>query len=107
MIFGAGQGSLGALTTEGAYTRLLAGLALIEVQARRRAGGGARLDAPGGYEVQVAELKLAARAEPDLPVPVNQDPEKLSLEAVLDHRMVSISPGTCAGRVSPRSRPPS
>ena len=30
------------------------------------------------------------RAEPDLPVPVNQDPEKLSLEAVLDHRMISL-----------------
>jgi len=46
--------------------------------------------APGGCEVQVAEMKVVARAEADLPVPVNQDPEKLSLEAVLDHRMVSL-----------------
>jgi nondiscriminating aspartyl-tRNA synthetase len=46
--------------------------------------------APGGFEVQVAELQVVARAEPDLPVPVNQDPDKLSLEAVLDHRMVSL-----------------
>ena len=46
--------------------------------------------APGGFEVQVAELQVVARAEPDLPVPVNQDPDKLSLEVVLDHRMVSL-----------------
>ena len=46
--------------------------------------------APGGYEVQVRDLEVVARAEPDLPVPVNQDPEKLSLEAVLDHRMISL-----------------
>jgi nondiscriminating aspartyl-tRNA synthetase len=31
-----------------------------------------------------------ARAEPDLPVLVNQDPDKLSLESVLDHRMISL-----------------
>jgi len=30
LIFGAGQASLGALTTESAYTRLLAALALLE-----------------------------------------------------------------------------
>ena len=30
MIFGGGQASLGALTTESAYTRLLAGLALLD-----------------------------------------------------------------------------
>jgi len=46
--------------------------------------------APGGHEVQVRDLEVVARAEADLPVPVNQDPEKLSLEAVLDHRMVSL-----------------
>jgi len=46
--------------------------------------------APGGFEVQVAELQVVARAEPDLPVPVNQDPDKLSLEAVLDNRMISL-----------------
>jgi nondiscriminating aspartyl-tRNA synthetase len=46
--------------------------------------------APGGFEVQVRELQVVARAEADLPVPVNQDPEKLSLEAVLDHRMLSL-----------------
>ena len=46
--------------------------------------------APGGYEVQVRDLEVVARAVPGLPVPVNQDPEKLSPEAVLDHRMISL-----------------
>jgi nondiscriminating aspartyl-tRNA synthetase len=46
--------------------------------------------APGGFEVQVKELELVAAAEPDLPIAVNQDPEKLSLEAVLDYRMISL-----------------
>jgi nondiscriminating aspartyl-tRNA synthetase len=43
--------------------------------------------APGGDEVQVRDLEVVARAEQDLPVPVNQGPEKLSLKAVLDHRI--------------------
>jgi nondiscriminating aspartyl-tRNA synthetase len=46
--------------------------------------------APGGVEIQEAEIVALAAAEPDLPVPVNADPEKLSLDAVLDHRMISL-----------------
>jgi nondiscriminating aspartyl-tRNA synthetase len=46
--------------------------------------------APGGFEVQVESLEVVAAAEPDLPIAVNQDPEKLSLDAVLDYRMVSL-----------------
>jgi nondiscriminating aspartyl-tRNA synthetase len=46
--------------------------------------------APGGYELRAREIEVVARAEPDLPVPVNQEPEKLSLEAVLDNRMISL-----------------
>jgi nondiscriminating aspartyl-tRNA synthetase len=46
--------------------------------------------APGGFEVQVISLEIVAAAEPDLPIAVNQDPEKLSLDAVLDYRMVSL-----------------
>jgi len=46
--------------------------------------------APGGFEVQVQSLEVVAAAEPDLPIAVNQDPEKLSLEAVLDYRMISL-----------------
>jgi nondiscriminating aspartyl-tRNA synthetase len=46
--------------------------------------------APGGFEVQVKSLEVVAAAEADLPIAVNQDPEKLSLDAVLDYRMVSL-----------------
>jgi nondiscriminating aspartyl-tRNA synthetase len=46
--------------------------------------------APGGFEVQVSDLEVIARAEPDLPLAVNQDPEKVSLDTVLEYRMVSL-----------------
>lgn len=46
--------------------------------------------APGGFEVQVSGIELVARAEPDLPLAVNQDPDKVSLDAILDYRMVSL-----------------
>ena len=46
--------------------------------------------APGGFEVQVSELEVVARAEPDLPLAVNQDPDKVSLDAILEYRMISL-----------------
>jgi nondiscriminating aspartyl-tRNA synthetase len=46
--------------------------------------------APGGFEVQVSEIEVIARAEPDLPVAVNQDPDKVSLDTILEHRMISL-----------------
>jgi nondiscriminating aspartyl-tRNA synthetase len=46
--------------------------------------------APGGAEVRATALEVISPAAPDLPVPVNQDPGKLSLEAVLDNRMISV-----------------
>jgi len=46
--------------------------------------------APGGFEVQVSDLQVLARAEADLPLAVNQDPDKVSLDAILEHRMVSL-----------------
>ena len=46
--------------------------------------------APGGMELQVADWELVAPAESELPIPVNQDPGKLSLEALLDNRMLSL-----------------
>jgi nondiscriminating aspartyl-tRNA synthetase len=46
--------------------------------------------APGGFEVRVAKLEIIAAAAADLPFPVNQDPTKTSLEAILDHRMISL-----------------
>ncbi|HDQ13880.1 MAG TPA: aspartate--tRNA(Asn) ligase [Sediminispirochaeta sp.] len=46
--------------------------------------------APGGVELQVEDYKLLAAAAPNLPVAVNQDPTKLSIEALLDYRMLSL-----------------
>ena len=46
--------------------------------------------APGGFEVQIKNLEVVAAAEPDLPIAVNQEPDKLSLDAVLDYRMISL-----------------
>src|SRR5512136_1767532 len=37
--------------------------------------------APGGVELQAKAFEVVAAAAGDLPVPVNQDPGKLSLEA--------------------------
>jgi nondiscriminating aspartyl-tRNA synthetase len=46
--------------------------------------------APRGVEVQVSDLEVIARAEPDLPLAVNQDPDKVSLDAILEYRMISL-----------------
>jgi nondiscriminating aspartyl-tRNA synthetase len=46
--------------------------------------------APGGVEIQARALEVLSAAAPDLPIPVNQEPDKLSLEAILDNRMISL-----------------
>jgi len=46
--------------------------------------------APGGYEIAIESFDVLAAAEADLPISVNQDPESLSLEAILDNRMISL-----------------
>ncbi len=46
--------------------------------------------APGGLEIHASTAEVLSRAAPDLPVPVNQDPSRLSLETVLDQRMISL-----------------
>lgn len=46
--------------------------------------------APGGYEIQVEETTVLAPAAADLPLAVNQDADKVSLDAILDHRIVSL-----------------
>lgn len=46
--------------------------------------------APGGYELSVDHTDVLATAEPDLPVPVNQEPDNLGLDAILDNRLVSL-----------------
>ncbi len=53
--------------------------------------------APGGFEVQAEACRVISAAAPDLPLAVNQDPAQLSLEALLEHRMVSLrNPKTLA-----------
>ncbi|MFW5843872.1 MAG: aspartate--tRNA(Asn) ligase [Spirochaetota bacterium] len=46
--------------------------------------------APGGFEVQAAATEILAEAAADLPIPVNQDLEGTSLDAILDNRMISL-----------------
>jgi nondiscriminating aspartyl-tRNA synthetase len=46
--------------------------------------------APGGVEVRAGSMEVLSMASPDLPIPVNQEPDKLSLEAILDNRMISL-----------------
>ncbi|MFP4362896.1 MAG: aspartate--tRNA(Asn) ligase [Spirochaetia bacterium] len=46
--------------------------------------------APRGAEIQIQTLEVMAEAAADLPVPVNQDPEKIGLEALLDNRMIAL-----------------
>ncbi|MCL1818314.1 MAG: aspartate--tRNA(Asn) ligase [Spirochaetaceae bacterium] len=46
--------------------------------------------APGGVEIQEAEITVLAAAEPELPLAVNGDPQKTSLDAILDNRMISL-----------------
>jgi len=45
---------------------------------------------PGGAEVQSPEVTVLAPAESNLPIPVNQDPDKLNIDALLDYRMLSL-----------------
>jgi len=53
--------------------------------------------APGGYEVKAQRLQVISAAAGELPLAVNQDPSQLSLDAMLEHRMVSLrNPKTLA-----------
>lgn len=46
--------------------------------------------APGGFEIEVKEIKVLAAADPELPFPVNQDPEHSGIETILDNRYISL-----------------
>ncbi|MDR3115068.1 MAG: aspartate--tRNA(Asn) ligase [Treponema sp.] len=46
--------------------------------------------APGGVELRVHRVEYIARAAPDLPYQVNADTGKIGLEAILDHRGLSL-----------------
>ena len=46
--------------------------------------------APSGFEVRAIGLEVLSMAAADLPISVNQEPDKLSLDAILDNRMLSL-----------------
>jgi nondiscriminating aspartyl-tRNA synthetase len=46
--------------------------------------------APGGFELQVNHAAILAPARPELSFPVNQDPDNIGIEAVLDNRIMSL-----------------
>ena len=46
--------------------------------------------APGGAELRATNIELIARAERDLPYPVNGDPAKIGLDTILDQRPLSL-----------------
>ena len=46
--------------------------------------------ADGGYEVHAVSTEILGAADSELPVPVNQDPGKLGIDALLDNRIVTL-----------------
>ena len=46
--------------------------------------------AVGGFELHHPSLELLATADPELPISVNRDPSQYGLDAVLEHRMISL-----------------
>lgn len=46
--------------------------------------------APGGVELRASRIDVIARAEPDLPFPVNGDVSKIGLDVILDNRALSL-----------------
>jgi len=46
--------------------------------------------APGGIELHAASMEVLAPAAADLPIAVNRDTDTLSIDALLDHRMLSL-----------------
>jgi nondiscriminating aspartyl-tRNA synthetase len=46
--------------------------------------------APGGAELEVASVELLSMADPELPIPVNLDPDKHNIDALLDNRIIAL-----------------
>ena len=46
--------------------------------------------APGGFELHAVDTRVLAAVDADLPIPVNQDPSGLGIDAILDHRILSL-----------------
>ncbi len=78
------RSGLGQLVYEGAVD--LVNESVVAVRGRVEANE----KAPGGYELHVAETVVLAPAVAELPIPVNQDPETVGIEALLDHRILSL-----------------
>lgn len=63
-----------------------------ETVVRARGTVAANEKAPGGFEVRVDDsgTEILGPATAELPVAVNKDPDSVGLEAILDHRIVTI-----------------
>lgn len=46
--------------------------------------------APGGFEIELESTTVLGEAAPDIPFAVNQDPEKMGIETILDNRVLSL-----------------
>lgn len=46
--------------------------------------------APGGAEIHPTSVTILAKADQNLPLQVNQDPDKFPLDVLLDHRHISL-----------------
>ncbi len=46
--------------------------------------------APMGVEITAEKIEVLAAAAPDLPIPVNQDPDKHNIDSILDNRIISL-----------------
>lgn len=46
--------------------------------------------APGGVEVALEEMEILSAADVDLPIPVNQAPDRLGVDTILDNRLLSL-----------------
>jgi len=46
--------------------------------------------APGGFEIHVTATETLAVADPELPISVNQNIDEVGIDALLDHRIVSL-----------------
>lgn len=46
--------------------------------------------APAGYELQVSTTEVLGAADPELPISVNGDLDNVGIDALLDHRIVSL-----------------
>ncbi|POR05346.1 aspartate--tRNA(Asp/Asn) ligase [Alkalispirochaeta sphaeroplastigenens] len=61
-----------------------------EAVLRVRGTVGASEKAPGGYEIRAESTEVLGAPQAELPLPVNKELDQVGLEAILDHRIVSL-----------------